>query len=90
MSSVEYFDHDDEPYGLTYGQWTIKWCEWVMSIPDSLSPLTDDNGNHAAVNQPEKDVWFLAGTWTTKIIKHSKSEGNYSFWSINFISYNKL
>jgi hypothetical protein len=28
--------------------------------------LRDDTGKNAAVNQPEKDVWFLAGTWATE------------------------
>ena len=70
LNDIKYFNPSDKPFGLSYGQWTVKWWEWVMSIPDSLSPLRDDNGNNAAINQPEKDVWFLAGTWATeKLIK---------------------
>jgi hypothetical protein len=66
MTNLEYFTHKDNPYGLTYGQWTVRWWQWVWSIPDSISPLRDDNGKNANINQPEKDVWFLAGTWATE------------------------
>jgi hypothetical protein len=65
VSIVEYYP-TDTPYGLTYGQWTVKWWQWALSIPDSISPVGDDNGTFAAVNQPENNVWFLAGTWATE------------------------
>lgn len=70
MINFEYFTLNDKPYGLTYGHWTIKWWQWVWSIPDSTNPLRDDNGKNANLNQPDKNVWFLAGTWATeKMIK---------------------
>jgi hypothetical protein len=65
-SEVEYFDIDDKPYGNTYGQWTVKWWQWALSIPKSNSPLVDETGNNSYVNQPDKDVWFLAGTIATE------------------------
>ena len=65
-STFEYFTPTDKPYGLTYGQWTVKWWQWIWSIPDSKSPLRDNTGKNADVNQPEKDVWFLVGTWATE------------------------
>ena len=65
-ATFEYFTPTDKPYGLTYGQWTVKWWEWIWSIPDSNSPLRDNTGKNADVNQPEKDVWFLVGTWATE------------------------
>ena len=67
-SSFEYFTSNDKPYGLTYGQWTVKWWQWIWSIPDSKNPLKDDTGRNADINQPEKDVWFLGGTWATEEI----------------------
>ena len=70
MTNFKYYTQNDKPYGLSYGQWTVKWWQWVWSIPDVNNPLRDDNGKNANVNQPEKDVWFLAGTWATeKMIK---------------------
>jgi hypothetical protein len=65
-SEVQCFDVNDRPYGKTYGQWTATWWRWALSIPESISPLTDETGENAHVNQPEKDVWFLAGTIATK------------------------
>ncbi|HLN35443.1 MAG TPA: hypothetical protein VK250_09225 [Nitrososphaeraceae archaeon] len=65
-STFEYFNQNDNPYGFTYGQWTVKWWRWIWSIPDSTNPLRDDDGTYADINQPEKDVWFLVGTWATE------------------------
>lgn len=56
----------DNPYGTTYGEWTVKWWQWALSIPKSISPLIDENGKNADVNQPKKDVWFLAGIFATE------------------------
>ena len=28
----------DQPYGLTYGQWTVLWWKWAMSIPKARNP----------------------------------------------------
>lgn len=66
MTSFEYYQLNDKPYGLTYGQWTVKWWQWIWSIPDSNSPLKDIDGKNATINQPEKDVFFLCGTWATE------------------------
>ena len=35
-------------------------------MPDNRSPLIDNNGNNAGINRPEKNIWFLAGTWATE------------------------
>ena len=67
MTDIEYYHDSEKPYGLTYGAWTIKWWHWALSLPDDISPLIDKSGRNAGVNQPKKDVWFLAGTWATEI-----------------------
>lgn len=66
MSGIEHYLPSDKPYGLTYGAWTVEWWRWACSVPDNRSPLIDNNGNNAGINQPEKNVWFLAGTWATE------------------------
>lgn len=63
---VEYFSPDSRPYGLTYGQWTVKWWQWLASIPADKSPAADETGIHAAVGQTDPSVWFLAGTFGGK------------------------
>jgi hypothetical protein len=60
---VEYFTPDSKPYGLSYGQWTVKWWRWFMAIPAARNPGADDKGENAGVNQFDANVWFLAGTF---------------------------
>ena len=61
--AVDWFSGDSIPFGLTYGQWTVRWWRWALSIPKSVNPVLDPSGDHASVNQPEKYVWFLTGTF---------------------------
>jgi hypothetical protein len=61
-SEIGYFTPDSKPFGLTYGQWTVKWWQWALSIPKAINPVLDDTGKNAGVNQ-NGPVWFLAGTF---------------------------
>jgi hypothetical protein len=65
---VEYFTPDSRPYGLTYGQWTVKWWQWLTTIPTDSNPAADETGRDAAVNQTNPSVWFLAGTFGGKSV----------------------
>ena len=56
------FPIDSKPYGLTYGEWTVKWWQWLLSIPISSNPAFDTTGSFANVNQNEPDVFFLCQT----------------------------
>ena len=58
---VEYFSPDSRPYGLTYGQWTVKWWQWLASIPTDSNPTADETGIHAAVNQT--DTISMVSRW---------------------------
>lgn len=49
-------------YGLTFGDWTAKWWQWLLSIPKDSNPAGDMTGKNCAQNQ-EGPVWFLAGTF---------------------------
>lgn len=60
-SDISFFTPDSSPYGLTYGRWTTMWWQWVLSIPKSINPVVDGSEKNASINQPRKDVWFLAG-----------------------------
>lgn len=53
---------NSKPYGLTYGEWTAKWWQWVLSIPTQDNPGVDETGEKCAVGQNNTNVWFLAGT----------------------------
>jgi len=38
-----------------------RWVQWVAAAGPLANPVEDEDGRHAAKNQPD-DVWFLAGT----------------------------
>lgn len=52
------------PHDLTYGDWTARWWQWVLSIPADRNPLTDATGEFCDEGQ-SGPVWFLAGTFET-------------------------
>jgi len=56
------FSVDSKPYGLTFEEWSVKWFQWLLPIPQENNPAADKTGKDCAVNQPDKDVWFLTQT----------------------------
>jgi len=60
-NQIQIFSELDKPYNSTYGQWTVKWWQWALSIPKETNPLSDPTGKYWRTNQPESDVWYLAG-----------------------------
>lgn len=65
-TEIQIFTQSDKPYGKTYGEWTVEWWRWALSMPKSVCPLVDDTGKNGGTNQPEKDAWFLAGVFGTE------------------------
>jgi hypothetical protein len=55
---------DSTPYGNTYGEWSARWWQWLMAIPEAANPNLDPTGANCAVGQVGP-VWFLAGTFGT-------------------------
>ena len=64
--NISFYDPSEYIYGLSYGAWTVKWWQWIWSIPDANNPINDLIGKSASLNQPDRDVWFLVGTWATE------------------------
>ena len=60
--TIELFQPDSKPYGLTYGNWTARWWQWAYSIPKDVNPSYDDTGKYCAEGQ-SGPVWFLTGTY---------------------------
>jgi hypothetical protein len=56
------FQVNSKPYGLTYGEWTARFWQWLHSIPKSDSPAADTTGKNCALKQTGP-VWFLPGTF---------------------------
>jgi len=48
--------------GLSYGEWSTRWWQWVFSLPydNGQHPLFDTTGDYAALGQ-SGNVWFLGG-----------------------------
>lgn len=60
IMGTEYYSSDSRCAGLTYGQWTVKWWQWALSIQADQNPIVDETGKKASEGQP-KDAWFLGG-----------------------------
>jgi len=60
---INIFPIDSKPFGLTYDKWTVKWWEWICSIPKDNNPLFDWSGDNVNVNQNDQRVLFLCQTY---------------------------
>jgi len=49
------------PYGMTYGEWSAKWWEYVFELPQNNHPLADQTGAQCSAGQLGP-VFFLVGT----------------------------
>ena len=47
-------------FGNTYGEWSARWWQWLVSIPNDTNPNLDPDGRNCDVGQTGQ-VWFLAG-----------------------------
>ena len=72
MSSIIVFAHadsinpgvypiDSKPFDISYAEWTARWFQWLISMPQQTNAAADPTGKFCAVNQ-NGPVWFLAGT----------------------------
>jgi len=53
---------DSNEFGNTYGEWSARWWQWLLSIPAANNPNFDTTGANCALGQTGQ-VWFLAGTF---------------------------
>jgi hypothetical protein len=49
-----------KPFGMTYGEWSARWWQYIISIPPEDNPLFDFNGAKCGVGQ-YGPVFFLVG-----------------------------
>lgn len=56
------FPADTIQYNLTYANWTARWWQWALSIPEDRNPAADETGENCHEGQ-SGPVWFLAGTF---------------------------
>lgn len=97
FEDIQFFDIFDKPYNFTYGAWTTKWWNWILSIPKEVNPLSDETGEHWNINQPMSDVYYLAGnfakefktekkTFPCRIIKQMQSGRSILFPVLNCVA----
>jgi len=58
----ELISRDSNAYGNTYGEWSARWIQWLLSIPTATNPAVDTTGANCGQGQAGP-VWFLAGTF---------------------------
>jgi hypothetical protein len=59
---IQSYIPQEKPYGISFGQWTVRWWQWAYSSPTYINPVADKSGINANINQ-NGPVWFLAGTF---------------------------
>ncbi|MDP9365274.1 MAG: hypothetical protein M3Q10_13795 [Chloroflexota bacterium] len=52
---------DAPAYGGTYGEWSARQWQWLLSFPNEVSPYTDATGERCGLGQ-SGPVFFLTGT----------------------------
>ena len=62
ISSLVY-DLNSTPFNTSYADWTAKWWQWLISIPQESNPGIDATGEKFDVNQNDPHVVFLVGTF---------------------------
>ena len=57
------FPIDSRPYGLSYGDWSARWWQWLLSVEKPINPAFDTSGDNAGINQKYPEVFFLCQTY---------------------------
>jgi hypothetical protein len=67
-AAVKIIDVNDNAYGNTYGEWSARWWQWLLSIPAAANPNVDTTGANCA-QQQSGPVFFLAGAFGGTFIR---------------------
>lgn len=62
-SDIDIFPIDSKPHGLSFGNWSIKWWQWISSIPKDNNPALDWTGSRVYEKQNDSRVLFLCQTY---------------------------
>jgi hypothetical protein len=60
---LKFFPIDAKPYGASYREWSIKWWQWLSSIPKHNNPAFDWSGAKIYENQHDLPILFLCQTY---------------------------
>jgi hypothetical protein len=53
---------DEQPFGVSWDEWTTLWWQWFLSIPKENHPIYQPSGTSWAVSPIEPNVLFLVGS----------------------------
>jgi hypothetical protein len=67
-----FYNRTIHPFGKSWEKWAAMWCKWMLSIAKKENPCLDETGKYCSVNQNNKNVWFLAGTFGNTITVRRK------------------
>jgi hypothetical protein len=48
---------------MSWENWAVIWYKWLLGISRRKNPCVDRSGKYCSVNQTNRNVWFLAGTF---------------------------
>lgn len=54
---------NENAYGASYSEWSARWAEWLLSIPEATNPQFDTTGANCGQKQ-SGPVWYLAGLFS--------------------------
>jgi hypothetical protein len=57
------YDRYECPFSRRWEKWVTMWYSWMISIPKKENPCLDETGISCSINQNDRNVWFLAGTF---------------------------
>ena len=49
------YSSNSNPYGIPFADWTAKWWQWFIRIPNSQQPFADATGEKCGTNQGGPD-----------------------------------
>lgn len=62
--SAKVFSPDANVFGMSYGDWSAAWWQYVLSIPVSENPVLDETGEFCGIGQSGGPIFFLVGAVT--------------------------
>ena len=62
--AVEVVPPAQNAVGMTAGDWSAAWWQYVLQIPLETNPAADSNGANCGVDQTAGPVFFLTGNFT--------------------------
>jgi hypothetical protein len=66
-NSARVFPMRLEPFGMSYEDWSIKFWQWLISIPADRSPVTDETGERTGVAQIGQPIFNLVFSGKGKV-----------------------